>query len=243
MPADSDTRSAQRDGSGSDPMADHKRRARRRLIGAIIVAAVVASLAPMLLEEEARPLSQDLLIEIPSRNSIFTKIESLKPPAQESVSSSGDVKPETKPDTKSEPKPEPKPDTKAEPKSDVRSETRGDPKPEAKPEPRAEPKPEVKTEPKAEPRAEPKADVPPANARKVSGYLVQVGAYARAESANSVKAKLIMGGHRVVVEVIRADDGTDRHRVRIGPFATRDEALQVRDRAKAQGYEALLVTP
>ena len=52
-----------------------------------------------------------------------------------------------------------------------------------------------------------------------------------------------MGGHRVVVEVTRADDGTERHRVRIGPFASRDEALQVRDRAKAQGYDALLVTP
>jgi len=60
-------------------MAEHKRRARWRLFGAILIAGSVAAITPFLLEEQARPLSQDLLIEIPSKNSKFTKIESLKP--------------------------------------------------------------------------------------------------------------------------------------------------------------------
>jgi DedD protein len=79
MPADNDYRSSQRDTQGSDPMAEHKRRARWRLFGAILIAGSVAAITPFLLEEQARPLSQDLLIEIPSKNSKFTKIESLKP--------------------------------------------------------------------------------------------------------------------------------------------------------------------
>jgi cell division protein FtsN len=31
--------------------------------------------------------------------------------------------------------------------------------------------------------------------------------------------------------------------VRIGPFETRELANQVRDRAKSQGYDAMVVTP
>lgn len=234
-------------------MADHKRRARRRLIGALLVAALVAGLAPLMLDEEARPLSQDLLIEIPSRSSIFSKIETLKPAPQESTPvatqtesapkgeaiAQPESKGESRADAKSEPRVESKTEVKSEAKSEPRVESRNDVKSEAK----SETKPETRVAPKAESKSDQKVDAPAANGRKSGGYLVQVGAYSRAESANSVKAKLIMGGHRVVVEVTRADDGTERHRVRIGPFASRDEALQVRDRAKAQGYEALLVTP
>ncbi len=60
MPADQDSK-------GSDPMAEHKRRARWRLLGALILVGAVAAAAPILLEDQARPLSQDLLIEMPAR--------------------------------------------------------------------------------------------------------------------------------------------------------------------------------
>jgi DedD protein len=234
-------------------MADHKRRARRRLIGALLVAALVAGLAPLMLDEEARPLSQDLLIEIPSRSSIFSKIETLKPAPQESTpvatqtesAPKGEAiaQPESKGESRADAKSEPRVESKTEVKSDAKSESRVESRNDVKSEAKSETKPETRVAPKAESKSDQKVDAPAANGRKSGGYLVQVGAYSRAESANSVKAKLIMGGHRVVVEVTRADDGTERHRVRIGPFASRDEALQVRDRAKAQGYEALLVTP
>lgn len=48
-------------------MAEHKRRARWRLLGALILVAAVAAAAPVLLEDQARPLSQDLLVEMPAR--------------------------------------------------------------------------------------------------------------------------------------------------------------------------------
>jgi DedD protein len=219
MSADRESRSHQRDDQASDPMADHKRRARWRLLGAVIIVAAVAGLAPLLLEDQARPLSQDLLIEIPSRNSIFSKIESLRPAA-----SSPEAATEEKPKA-----PEPKPEPKAEPNAE--------PKAEAKGEAKAEPKSATKSEPKADAKSEPKKSTAQA------GFLVQVGAYAKLEAANGVKARLASGGHRVSVETIKLDDGSERHRVRIGPFETRELANQVRDRAKSQGYDAMVVTP
>jgi DedD protein len=188
-------------------MADHKRRARWRLLGALIIVAAVAGLAPLLLEDQARPLSQDLLIEIPSRNSVFSKIESLRPAT-------------------------PPPEAAAEEKPKA-----PDPKPEPKVEAKAEAKAESKLESKAEAKAEPKKSTAQA------GFLVQVGAYSKLEAANGVKARLASGGHRVSVETIKLDDGSERHRVRIGPFETRELANQVRDRAKSQGYDAMVVTP
>lgn len=203
MSADRETRSHQRDEQASDPMADHKRRARWRLLGALIIVAAVAGLAPLLLEDQARPLSQDLLIEIPSRNSVFSKIESLRPAA-------------------------PPPEVAAEEKPKA---------PDPKPAPKVEPKVEAKAEAKPEAKAEPKKSA------AQTGFLVQVGAYSKLEAANGVKARLASGGHRVSVETIKLDDGSERHRVRIGPFETRELANQVRDRAKSQGYDAMVVTP
>lgn len=203
MSADRESRSLQRDSEASDPMADHKRRARWRLLGALVITGIVAAIAPLLLEEQARPLSQDLLIEIPSRNSQFSKIDSLKSAASEAA-------PEKSPEpAKTEPQ-------KAEP---VKVEAKT---PEAK-------KPEAKA---AEPKKAPE-----------TGYLVQVGAYAKLEAANAVKTKLTAGGHRVIVETIKVEDGSERHRVRIGPFETRELASQIRERAKSQGYDAIVVTP
>ena len=74
-------------------------------------------------------------------------------------------------------------------------------------------------------------------------FLVQVGAYAKIEAANAVKAKLTAGGHTVAIETIKNAEGAERHRVRIGPFATKELATQVRDRAKAQGYDAAVIGP
>lgn len=208
-------------------MAEHKRRARWRLFGAILIAGSVAAITPFLLEEQARPLSQDLLIEIPSKNSKFTKIESLKPQdpaAQESASSVTSATPVTSA-TAVTPQ---GPATLATPQGPVaiaKSET-------------------TKEAPAKELPAKqtPTKEASP-TAAKTKGFMVQVGAYSKPESAASTKKRMESGGHRVVTETIKAADGSDRHRVRIGPFETREAAEQVRDRAKAQGYDAIVVSP
>lgn len=246
MPADNDSPSTPRSGRRADPMAEHKRRARWRLLGAIIIVAAVGAIAPFFLEDQARPLSQDLLIEIPSRNSLFTKIDKLTP-AEPSAESSADSKPDGSAQQKSSepsapvvsapaatpPAPAPSPAVKSEPKPES--------KPESKPPAKAEPSPVAKSEPA--PRAEP-SPVASADPTKPSkGFLVQVGVYSKIDTAKSVQAKLTLGGHKVSVEPLVRDDGIERYRVRIGPFETREQAIEVRDRAKSQGYEAIVVNP
>jgi DedD protein len=235
MPADNDYRSSQRDTQGSDPMAEHKRRARWRLFGAILIAGSVAAITPFLLEEQARPLSQDLLIEIPSKNSKFTKIDSLKPQdpaAQESASSVTSATPVTPqgPATPATPQGPATPATPQGPVAIAKSETTKE-------------APAKELPAKQTPAKQTPAKEASPTAAKTKGFMVQVGAYSKPESAASTKKRMESGGHRVVTETIKAADGSDRHRVRIGPFETREAAEQVRDRAKAQGYDAIVVSP
>ena len=185
MPADQDAK-------GSDPIAEHKRRARWRLFGAIILVGAVAAIAPILLEDQARPLSKDLLIEISPRASA------------------------------------PAPETKPLPEPAIA--------PESKPALPPEPKIALESKPALPPKV--LQDEP---GKKTQGFMVQVGAYGTIEAANRVKARLEGAGHRVTIKTIKTAEGAERHRVRIGPFETRDQALEVRDRAKAQGYDAAVV--
>jgi DedD protein len=207
-------------------MAEHKRRARWRLFGAILIAGSVAAITPFLLEEQARPLSQDLLIEIPSKNSKFTKIESLKPQdpaAQEQASPVSSATPVT-------------------PQGPATAATPQGPAAIAKSETTKE-APAKELPAKQTPTKQTPAKEASPTAAKTKGFMVQVGAYSKPESAASTKKRMESGGHRVVTETIKAADGSDRHRVRIGPFETREAAEQVRDRAKAQGYDAIVVSP
>jgi DedD protein len=58
---------SRRSRSGGDPMLPEKKRARRRLVGAVALALAAAVGLPMLLDSEPRPLSGDIAIKIPSK--------------------------------------------------------------------------------------------------------------------------------------------------------------------------------
>jgi len=199
-------------------MAEHKRRARWRLMGAIILAGVVAAVAPFFLEEQARPLADDLLVELPARPFSFAKLN------QETKANQGPVLGESSDETS------PAASADAE-------ESKNGAAGESNIPPVSEPvAPALTPAPTTTPVAAPKAKTP-----TTRQLMVQVGAYATAEAANRVKSRLEAGGNRVVVETTTNAEGLRRYRVRIGPFETREEAVEVRDRAKAQGYDAALV--
>jgi DedD protein len=135
-------------------------------------------------------------------------------------------------------------DGKTEVKSEPKVETKPELKAEAKPEPKPEPKIETKPEPKAEPKieskndlkAEAKSDVKEAAKAKalLDGKdapkggeavrsVVQVGAYADLAKAKEARAKLESAGFKTYTQEVDTKDGK-RIRVRVGPFASKEEA-------------------
>jgi DedD protein len=173
-----------RDARGAgDPMLPEKKRARRRLVGAIALALAAAVGLPMLLDSEPRPLAGDIAIQIPPKD----KAAPLTVPAPagaavnpaDSVDKGEEIVEPPKP---SAAVPAPSPAKPAPAKSaptlavaEVRAQSRPETTPPAKPEPVAkveharpepkqdQPKPEHKAAPKPESKPEPKlADKPKA---------------------------------------------------------------------------------
>ncbi|MFM2065198.1 MAG: hypothetical protein RLZZ584_107 [Pseudomonadota bacterium] len=86
------------------------------------------------------------------------------------------------------------------------------------------------------------AGAAPASAVAASGpadagnpFIVQVGAYARAEDADQQRAKLSITG--LIAKVSERDPaGKVVYRVRLGPYASREEADAAREQAVTAGY-------
>jgi DedD protein len=71
---------------GNDPMLPEKKRARRRLVGAIALALAAAVGLPMLLDSEPKPLAGDIAIQIPAKD----KAAPLPVPAADKAVSAAD---------------------------------------------------------------------------------------------------------------------------------------------------------
>lgn len=154
----------------SENQLELKKRARRRLVGAIALALTAAVILPMVMDHEPKPLTQDIQIRIPNPDAASVsrpaalrqapESDAGKPrPAPAAEASTPAAKPSepeaAKPDSAPRPpqQTQTKPETAkaaAEAKPDARSESKADPKAgaknEAKPEAKAEAKPAAKAE-------------------------------------------------------------------------------------------------
>lgn len=68
---DAGGRGARSGARSNDPTDDLKRKARQRLIGAVILVLTAIIIVPMLLDSEPRPLGQDIAITIPPKDTPF----------------------------------------------------------------------------------------------------------------------------------------------------------------------------
>jgi DedD protein len=216
-----------------DPAATLRARARHRLIGASALLLAVAIVVPMLLDREPRPVPENIPIDIPSERTPFTPRLSLPPvPAADAAATPPpDQAPKT--EAKSEARPAPKAETKVDPKAEIRADARADPKPDdaaarAAEEQRALAALEGKT-----------VEAGPAMV-KSGKFAVQTAAPANEKSAREQVERLRKSGFTAYTEKVDAKDGT-RYRVRVGPYATRDDAERARARLKSQGFGGNLV--
>ena len=245
-----------------DPVLPEKKRARRRLVGAIALALAVAVGLPMLLDSEPKPLASDIAIQIPSRekaaplpvpgvpaapavsaaDSLDKREQIVEPTKAEptdvktvSLNSAAVPKPEPKAAVlKPEPKPEPKLVAKAEPKPEPKLVAKAEPKP-------AEPKPAVK--PAAKPEEATRAlDILEGKAPEASEkYVVQVAALGSAEKVAELQGKLKAAGIRSFTHKVTTASG-ERIQVKVGPFS-KEEADKTRAKLDKAGLAGSIVKP
>ena len=212
-----------------------KKRARRRLVGAIFFVSLVAVLVPTLMDSEPRPPAQDIDIRIPGQDDkAFTP--ALVPPAEPVAASSKSAPetPEMPPLVRQDPVPETpatKPPAAVIPKqTESRIEPKVEPKAEKKPAPAKEAPakagdkdtPALKDEAsRAAAILAGKAADAPASA---SGqHVVLIGAFSNEANVANLRKKLGEQGIKVYTEALDSPQGK-KTRVRAGPFPNREAA-------------------
>ncbi len=218
------------DSLASDPDLEEKKRARRRLLGAIVLALLAAVLLPLFLDSEPRKPVQEVQVEIQPREP-GRIAEPQNPPAVEANSdgaaAGNQTVVEAQPAEAAPAKPEAAP---------------------AKPEPAEAKPPEITS--KSKPAASIAADKPAAVAPKESAngaapehpFAVQIGAFASDKGAKEQLARARKTGLKAYTERIKTPKG-ERIRVRVGPFKTREEAEKARARLKAAGIDSAIIAP
>jgi DedD protein len=215
-----------------------RRRARHRLIGAVVLVLAGVIGFPLLFDTQPRPVAVDIPIEIPDRN----KVKPLAAPPQAAGKVAQAPAPAPAPApmiTESRPEPAPAPVEKAESKAaPAEKVAKAEPASEKKPEPKVDSKPEPKATETAKAQAllEGKS-VDPGSVR----YVVQVGAFAEKDKARRAQQKLERAGFKNYTNVAETKDGA-RIRVRAGPFASRAEADKAAEKIKGLDLPAAVLT-
>ncbi|MFT3816875.1 MAG: SPOR domain-containing protein [Rubrivivax sp.] len=245
-------------GDDNGPVHQARVRARRRLIGAVVLLAIGVVGFPMLFETQPRPLPGDIPIELPRRDGAAAAprpgpvprhapaVTELPPePAAAVASAPGDAAPVPPPPAelpaaavaKVEPKPEP---VKAEAPKPEPVKAEPPPKPHEPPKPDGE-RARALLEGRADKPAPAAVTVAASEARAAGRFVVQVGAYTDAATLREVRAKVEKLGLKTYTQSVDTAAGT-RTRVRVGPFPDKAEAERASARLKSAGLPGAVLT-
>ena len=249
-----------------DPVLPEKKRARRRLVGAIalVLAAIIG--LPMILDSEPKPLSSDIAIQIPSKDTPAPSVAPLPAPKPSAAEKAAESAANTL--SQNEEVIEPASTAAATPTAPVKPPVTT---PSATPSPTATAttstphdaakKPHVDaakidtadaktTQTAAAKKADDAArarailegkSLADASAAKSTGKVsLQVAALATQEKVNELQKKLQGAGLKSYTQKVATDSG-DRIRVRVGPFANDAEAEKARAKLSKLGLTGKLV--
>jgi DedD protein len=227
-----------------------RKRARHRLIGAVVLVLVGVIGFPLLFDTQPRPVAVDIPIEIPDRNKAKPLVVPAQPQPQSPVAA-GKITPAPAPATApaapvaSAPAPAAKVEEKVaevKPPAETKA-AKAEAKPESKPEAKPAAKPETKAA-SSDDGAKAKALLEGKSMEAAAGglrFVVQVGAFAEEAKAKSAQQKLERAGLKNYRNVAETKDGK-RIRVRAGPFASRAEADQAAEKIKGLDLPAAILT-
>ena len=194
----------------NDEALQQKRRARRRLVGAIALVTFVVIILPLILDKAPGPAGPPLSVQIPNQNagSFNTRVV---PPAPEVPAVSAAEKKTESAAVKAEPPP-----VNAAP-------------PAGKTEPAA-----VAPEPA---KAPVKTDAARAHAvLNEQAWVVSLDAFSDKKNVTQLRSKLTAAGVKSYTEPVKTSKG-ELTRVRAGPFASKEAAEKARSRLAAMGLK------
>lgn len=224
----------------SDAQLHLKKRARRRLVGAVAFVVLVAVTLPMIMDHEPKPVAQDVEIRIPGQDEkpFAPKFAApLDKPVVKPAEPALDAKP-------AEPAPEPAKPAPAVAKAPDKAVEKPAEAAPAKPE-KAPEKPADKTAAKdagadakraAAILAGKATEAAPA---KAGEHMVLIGAFANEANVRNIRNKLGELGIKVYTEPLDSPQGR-KTRVRAGPFPNREAAEKALEKMKRIGVSGVV---
>lgn len=193
-----------------------RRRARRRLVGAVVLVVTVVAVVPMILpESKPQQDTQQIEIRIPAQDATgyAPKIQPAPAPVPLTPDNGAEKPVAVVPETAS--------NSSAAPAQDKEPA-----KPETQPAPAI-----VPVKPTPAPATPAVATPLKASAAAKQTYFVQYGAFSEQKNAKQRQAELKAKGVSTFTEVVKTSAG-DKIRVRSGPYTVRDEAEKIRVKVK-----------
>jgi DedD protein len=263
------TRPSRSDPVAIDPALPYKRRARRRLLGAVVMVSIVIAGLPFVLDPEPTLQRPEVVLDIPSRDTPLPTSGAVAgdkvagatagptasaPPTAPAIGNPRHGGANGAAGSGSAVSPQPpqaaaldsRPGPPASPQGPGTGAARVQPAPPSAPTAPAPgvsrpPPPSQAALPAPPPVASP-ADRSPAAAASVTGrWVVQTGLFGRSENATALVVRIRGIGLPVYTESFEGPQGP-RVRVRVGPFASRAEADEARARLSLNGIEATMVS-
>ena len=230
-----------------DSVQQARTRARQRLVGSVVLVAAGVIGFPLLFETQPRPLPVDTPIEIarkegaspalpaPRTSTAPRAVVPLVPPSvitESPADAGGDAAAASAPAASTVASTEPSP--VVEPAVET--------KPEPKPAPKPAPKPEVKPADSARAQALLEGREATHKPSAAEGrFVVQVGAFSEATAAREARQKVEKLGLKTYTQVVETSAGR-RIRVRVGPFASREDADKAAGKIKSAGLPSAVFT-
>ena len=224
-------------------------RARRRLVGALALVLAAIIVVPMLFDPAVQEDDMSAPVVVPS----------IVPPADDAPIAPGSTTVAQAPDSGSVTEsPEAQPEEPAESPAAPVNQPAQQPKPEnqaPEPKPEAQPKPAEPPQPKPKPQANRTDDgsvalallegrgsssgsKPAAPAPQKGNFALQIAAYTSEQDALARRDRLHEAGVTNAYVETAQTGGKTTHRLRVGPFPTREAAQAAQTRVRALGYDS-----
>lgn len=221
-----------------------RRRARHRLIGAVVLVLVAVIGFPLLFDAQPRPVAVDTPIVIPERQAAAPLLGSASVPPEQApakplLPAPEPVTPQASLDAREEVVPSEKEKT-----AEKVAEKPAEKAPAAKEEAKASPPAKSDKPEKPSPAATAKEEASKAQAlldgkadAATGRFIIQAGAFSDAAKVREVRRKLEQAGFKTYTQVVEKD-GKSSTRIRVGPFASREEADKVVARIRKLDLQA-----